>query len=293
MKKGLLIVNAFIELNKERFDILYEYLEKAFLNYDIELIRKTNAEILTQIDFSNKNEYEFVLFWDKDIMLAHHLENLGYKVFNSAKAIEICDDKAKTALILENKDILMPKTIFAPFTFSINPFNDNSDLSFVDEVIKKLSLPLVIKENNGSFGEQVYLVNTKEELIQKIKEISPKQFLFQEYIKSSFGRDCRIEVVGGKAIGAVQRRSNGNEFRSNVLQGGSMFKFDCPQEFYQMAEKVCKIIGLDFAGVDIMFKDDKTPIFCEVNSNVHFKTFYTVTGINLADEIAKYIVKKL
>lgn len=293
MKKGLLIVNNFILENKERFDILYELLEKAFLCYNIELIRKTNAEILAKIDLNKKDEYEFVLFWDKDIMLAHHLENLGYKVFNNANAIEICDDKAKTAIILENKGIRMPKTILAPFTFSIYPFNEKSDLSFVDKVISELNLPLVIKENNGSFGEQVYLVKTKEEVINKIIEISPKQFIFQEYIASSFGRDCRIEVVGGKALGAVKRISNGNEFRSNVLQGGRMEKFDAPIEFYQMAEDVSKIIGLDFAGVDIMFGPNNEPIFCEVNSNVHFRTFYTVTGINLAERIAQYVINKI
>lgn len=289
--KALLVVNGFISKNKNRFQDLYDLLIDAFNSKEIQLILVSNEQILSFIDNDKRNEeYKFIIFWDKDILLAKHLENLGYKVFNSSKAIEICDNKAKTALALENKGIKMPKTIIAPFTFSNNPYDD---YTFLDYVISSLGLPLIIKENYGSFGEQVYLVNSKDELIEKIKELVPKEILFQEYIKSSFGTDVRIEIVGDKVIGAVCRCGKNNEFRSNVLQGGKMMPFNPPLEYINMALKVTKIIGLDFAGVDIMFGSNQEPIFCEVNSNVHFKTFYKVTGINLANEIADYVINKI
>ena len=253
-------------------------------------IIKKNSELLIDINEANNYDYDFVLFWDKDINLAIHLENLGFRLFNSSKAIALCDDKAKTYLALENKGIKIPNTIIAPFTFYSNPF---SDLSFIDEVIYKLKLPLIIKECNGSFGEQVYLLNNKEEIINCINNIFPHNFLFQEYISSSFGKDYRIEVVGDKAIGAVLRKSNGNDFRSNVLQGGSMSNEKPSSEYFDMAIKACKILGLDFAGVDILIGKDNEPILCEVNSNVHFKTFYKTTGINLATEIAKYVIDNI
>ena len=291
MKKGLLIVNGFIDSSiGVRFNALYELLVEAFKQYNYDIIIKNNDSLLIDIDNDKKEEYDFVLFWDKDINLAKHLENLGYRVFNSSKAIEICDDKAKTYLTLENKGIKMPKTIVAPFTFSNNPF---SNFDFVYKAVNKLGLPLIIKEVNGSFGDQVYLLNSVEEIIKKIKEIFPKSFLFQEYISSSFGTDIRIEVVNDKALGAVRRTSNGVDFRSNVLQGGKMEKIDPPKEYLEMAERACKIIGLDFAGVDIMIGVNKEPILCEVNSNVHFKTFYKTTGINLASYIATYIISEI
>ena len=291
MKKGLLVVNGFIDNSiVSRFNALYEMLVEAFKEYDYDLIIKKNNELLIDINNDYKDDYDFILFWDKDINLAKHLENLGYKVFNSSKSIAICDDKAKTYLALENKNIKMPKTIIAPFTFSNNPY---SDFSFVDNAIKELGLPFILKECYGSFGEQVYLLNSKEEIIDKIKDVFPNSFLFQEYIASSFGRDFRIEVVGGNAIGCVERRSNGKDFRSNVLQGGSMNKANPDESFIKMAEDACKIIGLDFAGVDIMIGPKGEPILCEVNSNVHFKTFYKTAGINLASFIAKYVINKI
>ena len=292
MKKGLLIVNEFIKANKERFSALYQDLECSFKNIGIRLEKMTNSEALVTISENNLPDFDFILFWDKDINLAYHLENLGYKVYNNAKAIDICDDKAKTALALENSGIKMPKTIIAPFTFSNNPYSA-SDLTFLESVIKSLGLPIVVKEAQGSFGEQVYLVNTLDELSELVLKLSPKTIVFQEYIASSFGRDIRIEVVGGKALGAVMRKSEKNDFRSNVLQGGKMYKCEPDQSYYEMALKVCDIIGLDFGGIDIMIGDNDEPIFCEVNSNVHFRTFKSITGVNLADEVARYISKKI
>lgn len=292
MKKGLLIINGFIINKIDRFNALYEDLEKSFKEEDIILDRMTNDEALIIIDSKKELDYDFILFWDKDINLAYHLENLGYLVFNNAKSIEICDDKAKTALCLENKGIKMPKTIISPFTFNNNPYS-NYNLLFIDHIIEELNLPLVIKEANGSFGEQVYLARSKEEVIKLSLRLSPKTIIYQEFIKSSAGHDVRIEVVGDEVLGAVERTNLDGDFRSNVLQGGKMEKIDVDESFYEMALSVVKTIGLDFAGVDIMFGESGEPILCEVNSNVHFKTFEKTTGVSLSKALAKYIKNKI
>ena len=291
MKKGLLVVNEFLNDYKDRFNALYLDLEQAFLSNDIVLTRVTNKECLIVLN-EKKQDYDFVLFWDKDVNLAIHLENLGYQVFNNSEAIAICDDKAKTYLTLEPYGIKMPKTIISPFTFSNNPFNINN-IDYLDDVERLLHFPLVLKEAFGSFGKEVYLINNKEELINKTLELSPRSLLYQEYIASSHGRDVRIEVVGGKVLGAVLRKNDNGDFRSNVLQGGSMSQIDIDPSFIKMAEDVSKILKLDFAGIDIMFGINNEPILCEVNSNVHFRTFAKTTGINLAKVIAEYIKNKI
>lgn len=294
MKKGLLITNNFIDQRiKSRFQDLYDLLVDAFKQEGASLEVKTNASVLSYIDKQDYKEYDFVLFWDKDVLLAKHLENLGLKVFNSSNAIEICDDKAKTALYLENHHINMPKTIIAPFSFENYDFSSSSDFNFLDNIIKELGFPLIVKEGKGSFGEQVYLIKDKIELINILEKITKGSVIFQEFIDSSFGFDVRILVCGGKFVGAVKRISQHGDFRSNVLQGGIMVPFNPKKEFIDMALKVSEIIGLDFAGVDLMFSKDDLPIFCEVNSNVHFKTFYKTTNINFATYIAKHIINNI
>lgn len=285
--KGILIVNGF--LMTDRFKILYKLLIEAFNDKGIPLILKTNDEIITTIQDDFNLECDFIIFWDKDILLGERLEKAGYKLFNSIESIRLCDDKALTCLKLLEHNLPMPKTIISPFTFENIPYNN---FEFIDKVINQLGLPLVIKENKGSFGAQVYLANNKEDMLKIIETTKTKPIIFQEFIKSSKSRDVRIEVVGGKALGSVMRY-NPNDFRSNVLAGGSMTKFDAPKEFIEVSELAAKALGLDFGGIDIMFGPNNEPIICEVNSNCHFNTFYKTTGINLANEICKYIINKI
>ena len=59
-----------------------------------------------------------------------------------------------------------------------------------------------------------------------------------------------------------------------------------------LAIRACEVLGLDFAGVDVLFGKDG-PILCEVNSNAHFKTTLECTGVNMAVEIMRHIAKRL
>ena len=62
---------------------------------------------------------------------------------------------------------------------------------------------------------------------------------------------------------------------------------------FALAIAAVDALGLDFAGVDIMFGPDNIPIVCEVNSNPHFKSTLDCTGINLAEYIIKCIIREL
>ena len=231
---------------------------------------------------------DFVLFWDKDVRLAKMLEAEGFKVFNSAEAIETCDDKALSFIKLKNTDIKMPMTFTAPMTFD----RQYKDYTFLFQIESTLGYPMVIKENKGSFGEQVYLVNNHAEAMLKIREFNHCDFIMQEYISYSKGKDVRIHVVGDKVVTAMER-SNPSDFRANITNGGTMKPYTPTKEQKEMALKVCTALGLDFAGVDIMFGQEGEPILCEINSNAHFKNIYDCTGVNVADYIIRHILDRI
>ena len=215
---------------------------------------------------------------------------LNIPVFNSSNSIRLCDNKSLTYLELSKKDITIPPTIIAPKTFESINFNNTS---FVDKAISKLGLPLIMKEAYGSFGQQVYLLNSKEEILDLIKnKIIYKDFLFQKFIKTSCGKDIRVNIVGGKIVNAIYRE-NKSDFRSNISNGGSakVIKLNSKQE--EIALKAFNALNLDFAGIDILFGENDNPIICEVNSNFHFYSTYKVTGVNLADYIRDYMIEKL
>lgn len=231
---------------------------------------------------------DFVVFADKDIYLARQLELLGIPVFNSSKAIEISDDKIASYQILASKNIPMPKTIIAPKIFTTGKV----DYKLVEKAVEQLVLPLIIKETFGSFGEQVYLLHSLEEVIAKIEVIQSRPYLFQQFVPSSYGKDLRLQVVGNQVVAAMER-TNTNDFRANVTSGGTMKKYTPTKEEATLAITATKAIGADFAGVDLLIGPDNKCLVCEINSNAHIRNLLDCTGINAADFIIEHILEVL
>jgi len=286
---GLLIVNEFLQTNK--FNEIHEWLLSAAKKNEIDLTIKTNAQILIDINQNiQKPEVDFMLFWDKDIKLAYYLEQIGYRVINSSKAIELCDDKSLTHLALMNHNIPMPRTVIGPKTFDNIGYTNYHFLNAVTEI---LGFPIVVKECFGSFGQQVYLAKDEDDLLECMKKTGTRPVLFQEFIKSSIGRDIRIQIVGGKVVACMQRYAENGDFRANLTIGGSMHSYQPTKEQCDLAIRCCDLIGLDFAGVDLLFGENDAPILCEINSNAHFKNIYDCTGVNAAELIIQYIKEQI
>lgn len=288
--KGILVVNAF--LNTGKFNEIHAWLLKAAGKHNISMELMTNAELMIDIGgaVSDERKADFILFWDKDTKLALYLEQLGYPVFNSSRAIGICDDKSLTHLSLMKHNIPMPETIIAPMTFANIGY---SNYDFLNQAADRLGFPMIVKECFGSFGQQVYMVNSLQELQKLMLTTGSKSLIFQRFISSSSGRDIRLQVVGDKVISAMYRYSDNGDFRANLTIGGKMLPYSPTDEQCELALRSCQAIGLDFAGVDILFGDNERPIVCELNSNAHFKNIYDCTGVDAAEAIIDYIVDKL
>ena len=269
---GILLVNHF--LNSEKYNELHSHLVRSAKKQNINLAVKTNMELA-----ADKVNTDFVLLWDKDVNLARRLEKSGVAVFNSSSSVAMCDDKARTYIELLGP-VLQPETLIAPKTYF------NADMSgFVDTAIERLGLPVVFKECFGSFGEQVFLCKTCEDIISHISE---KPFILQEFIKDSAGSDTRIEIVGGKFVSAV-KRTNPDDFRSNVTNGGTMTPVVPDSKTIETALKACEVLGLTFGGVDIL----DNGMVCEVNSNAHIINIMNATGIDIAPVIFNEIMEQL
>ena len=284
--KGYLIVNSFMKT--EKFISLYEMLSNAFKNRGVSLEIKQASDISLKVGEPLKEKVDFAIFWDKDIYLAERLENNGVRLFNSKRAVMLCDNKVLMYQALAQAGIKIPETIIAPKTFEGLNY---SDRSFLKIAAQEIGYPMVIKEAFGSFGEQVYLVKDEKSADEIIDKIGYKDFLMQKFIASSKGKDIRINVVGDKAIVSMLRE-NKDDFRSNISNGGTGSLYQPEQAYLDLAIKASKALGLDFAGVDVLFGEDG-PIVCEVNSNPQFASTLKATGVNLANYIADYILANL
>lgn len=316
MRQGWLIVNEYLDTEK------FLEIRKLFLSgaekLNVKLTVYTNADFVVDLSEAvvksrafDEGEPEFIIFYDKDIVLASALEKMGYRLYNSSDAISVCDSKVKSAeriakYNLSCKDdkakILMPKTYKVPFSYENIGIKDNYSFEFLERVERDLceakngdigtTYPIIIKESNSSFGMGVHLAGSREEAIKLICEYGNKECLIQEYMSYSSGRDYRLQMVGDRCVCAMMR-SNENDFRANITNGGVMSEYVPTDEDLALARNVMKCLKLDFAGIDIMHDKDRRAVFLEANSNAHFKNIYDLTGVNAADEMIGYIVRQI
>ncbi len=83
-------------------------------------------------------------------------------------------------------------------------------------------------------------------------------------------------------------RQSDTKFVSNYSQGGKASLFPMNADVASTAVKAARALGLDFAGVDILF-DGNGYTVCEVNGNAGFRTLSAVSDINIIKHLYEYI----
>lgn len=287
LKKCWVIYNG--SLTSDKFRDQAELLAEAARNAGVQATILKNYEVMMSSHDLMEFRPDFVVFLDKDILLATYLKNAGIPVFNDPEVIETCDNKAKQYIQLVKNEIPMPMTIIAP---KVYPNFTIKDTGYYEQVLERLRLPMIIKEGHGSFGMKVYLIETEEAFFAKVDELRGVDFVFQEFIATSRGRDIRVNIVGGEVIAAMYRYSE-TDFRANITNGGVASVVELTEEQRTLAIRAAEAVGAEFAGVDLLFGNDETPLVCEVNAAAHIRNIYNVTGINVADRMISYILGKL
>lgn len=287
--KGIVIMNAYP--NGEKFYRQSERIAQALKAAGAEAEVVLNGSLSLSVGPDGRicggaRDCNFAVYLDKDKYLGRMLEKTGLRLFNRAEAVERCDDKMLTYLALSDAGLCVPETIAAPLCYTPNV---KANEAFLDSVEERLSFPLVAKKSYGSFGKDVRLIHGREELKETAQEFLYCPHFYQRYIAESAGRDIRVVVIGGKAVGAMERRARTGEFRSNIELGGESKAVVLEEEFRRVAERAANVLGLDYCGVDLL-ESERGPMLCEVNSNAFFEGLEAASGIDVAKLYAEYIV---
>ena len=224
----------YYQLLKEKDNILYD-----------------DNEIVTELP-------KIALLRGNDMNVSSMLEKRGIKVINSTYTIENCVDKLKTHNMCSKLNIKQIKTYH---------FNN---LSF-DESVKLVGLPFILKYRFGKQGMNIYIINNIDEYNCILKEINPEDYLLQEYIKTTYGKDVRVFIVGDKVVGACKRENN-SDFKSNLAQGGLSYNYELTEELKNNSLKLKRELKGDIISVDYVFGDNEL-LFCEANTNPGFASF--------------------
>jgi gamma-F420-2:alpha-L-glutamate ligase len=218
------------------------------------------------------------------LAVLRHFERQGVMLINGSQAIESVADKLHTLQILSRNGLPIPKTILGKFPVD------------VDLVERELGFPVVVKTLKGTRGAGVVLCNDRlqfndlADLLDGAK--SGADFLFQQYIGTSHGRDVRVLVVDGKAVAAMERRSSDGSFKSNISLGGQATRFELPRDMADLAVRTAAALDLDVAGIDILF-DAHGYRICEANSSPGFQALEPACGINVPEIVFEAVNKRL
>jgi hypothetical protein len=188
--------------------------------------------------------------------------------------------KFSTATALADADLPVPDALLA---LSNDRLNDGRS-DFGEEAVYKTAI--------GTHGGGTWKVGP-DELVNP--RVGDRQAFLQELIERDEGehRDLRVYVVGDRIVGAMNRYAPDNDWRTNVALGGDVEDATdkLPREVANIARDAADVIGLDYAGVDLIEGHDGWYVL-EVNPTAGFKGLFKATGTSAAPYIAQLAIER-
>src|SRR6056297_2633374 len=160
------------------------------------------------------------------------------------------------------------------------------------EVFGELGGDCVVKPIFGGEGRGVMRLRDRELAHYTFATLENLGAVFyvQQFVPPG-GSDTRLLVIGDAVLGL--RRHNPLDFRTNLSRGGSCGRFEPGADQKAMALQICRSIGLTFASVDLLDRDDDDSCVVEVNGIPGWKGAQQVTSVNIAQLIIEVLVKQV
>jgi RimK family alpha-L-glutamate ligase len=205
----------------------------------------------------------------------HRLEERGVRVMNSPRAIERTVDKFWTSCLLEQCGIPTPDTVVCESPMAA--FRDLGDV--------------IVKPLFGSMGLGMVRVADEEMAYRVFRTVETIRGVY--YIQRTVdheGRDYRALVVGGRVLGAIERRADG--WRTNISRGGQALAARLPDPWAALAIRAAAAVGAEYAGVDLLPARDGTIHVLEVNGIPGWRGLQEATGIDVAGALVDHLARR-
>lgn len=238
-----------------------------------DLLKELNALIIRPIGRGSLEEIVFRMD------LLYRLERMGLYIVNPPEAIEHCVDKYDVLTILEETGIPVPRTVVTE--------NPEEALNAFHE----LGGDVVVKPIFGSRGIGSTRISDPDIAQTVFSTISFYHgvMYIQEFIPHGFS-DIRAFVIGDRVVAAIRRVAK--SWKTNYSQGATPEPINLNSDLESLAVRAAKAIQCKIAGVDIL-ESSRGTFVVEVNSQPGWKGLQSVTSVNIADEIVKFVLSEL
>ena len=214
--------------------------------------------------------------------ILHALNNSGVTIYNTPRAIERTVDKPLTSLLLNRAGLPTPTTWIC------------ETLEHAKSILNKETAngeQLVLKPLFGSQGIGIHLVDNKSGLIHDEKFAGI--YYLQRFIERQNNEytDIRVLVIDGIAKAGMLRR--GEEWITNRAQGAICEPLIIDKKIADLAESACKVLDIDYAGVDLMQDKNGQFYIIEVNSIPAWYGLQGVVDFDIASCLIDSFVKQI
>jgi [lysine-biosynthesis-protein LysW]--L-2-aminoadipate ligase len=214
----------------------------------------------------------------------------GIPVVNNGETAEVCADKVKNSIALEQAGVPTPTTEVA--------FTKDAAM----EIIEDFGYPCVIKPVIGSWGRLMAKLDSESaaEAVLEHKEVlghyEHKVFYIQEFVEKP-GRDIRVLATDGEPVAAMVRSSD--HWLTNAAKGADTAEFELDDDARRLVQEASDAVGGGLLGVDLMetgVDEDGNPTgytVHEVNHNVEFKALNGVTDVDVPARVVDWLETKV
>ncbi|MFB6100116.1 MAG: RimK family alpha-L-glutamate ligase [Candidatus Nanohalobium sp.] len=194
---------------------------------------------------------------DQDRLFSEHL----VEVLNESGVVTQSDDESFS---YSNNKFYSMKILAENHVNVPDSFYTISPETAVDAA-EDLGYPIIMKTIGGAGGQGVMRASSENELkpVMDTMKAFKQDICLQEY-KEHGGTDNRVIVIGDEVY-AYQRSSSGDEWRSNVSEGGERKEVEITEEMEEAAKRAVKASGFDICGVDVIETEEDVYVL-ELNS---------------------------
>lgn len=150
-----------------------------------------------------------------------------------------------------------------------------------------VGLPLVLKKRVSSRSKNNFLIHTKREVKEKLKNKHIKDYIFQDVIEIE--KDMRVLFLKDALLGIVRRFTHVREGNRLAVRGREVVR-KIPKEIEMYAQKIQKYLGADYVGFDVLLDKDGNYFFIEANLSPQFDKFEDATGVNAAKKVIQTLL---
>lgn len=202
----------------------------------------------------------------------------GVAVLNAPRTLETCVDKYLTTARLDAAGLPVPPTVVC----------QHADAAL--EAFERLGGDVVVKPLFGSEGRGMMRITDLELAWRTFRtlERTGAVIYLQRTIRHP-GWDLRVFVLAGSVLASMRRHARGDDWRTNVAQGGRAESVAIDAERQEMAMRAAQLLGAEAAGVDLMQGPAGEWYVLEVNAVPGWRALAPVTGVDVADRIVRHL----